>query len=145
MLWRWVTLILNFYRLRSIRRPFMGYQITGYYSITSRYGTPEQFMYLVNRCHQRGIGSLWTGAGSLLQDDHGLRFLTALPCMNMLIWKKRTSCFGAHWAWLWKAEVICFLIRTHCSGWINIYWRTAVDAVASMMELNLTNPLPSGR
>ena len=33
-----------------------GYQITGYFSVTSRFGTPRDFMYFVDRCHQKGLG-----------------------------------------------------------------------------------------
>lgn len=33
-----------------------GYQVTGFYSATARYGTPRQLMTLIDRCHQAGIG-----------------------------------------------------------------------------------------
>lgn len=39
-----------------------GYQATGYFSVTSRHGSPKEFMHFVDRCHQKGLASSWIGS-----------------------------------------------------------------------------------
>ncbi|GAB6171759.1 1,4-alpha-glucan branching protein GlgB [Paradesulfitobacterium aromaticivorans] len=114
-----------------------GYQVTGYYSGTSRYGTPHDFMYFVNQCHQAGIGVIldWV-PGHFCKDIHGLGKYNGTAVFE----DNENEPWGTYNFDFAKTEVWSYLI-SNALFWLDRFHVDGlrVDGVSNMLYLDYGN------
>jgi len=112
-----------------------GYQASGYFSLTSRYGNPTEFASFVNACHKAGIGVIMDMVPvHFVKDDFGLRYFDGEALYEYTDRENAESQWGTMNFNLWNEEVRSFLISA-AAFWCDVYHMDGIriDAVSNLI------------
>ena len=116
-----------------------GYQTTGYYSITARYGTPEDFKYLVNELHRAGIGVIldWV-PGHFCRDNHGLYRFDGTPLFESDNAIKADNPGWGTCNFDFSKHHVCSFLKSNADYLFSVYHIDGIraDAVANMLSFD---------
>lgn len=112
-----------------------GYQVSGYFSVTSRYGNPTEFASFVNACHKAGIGVIMDMVPvHFVKDEYGLRYFDGQALYEYTDDTNAESQWGTMNFNLWNEEVRSFLMSS-ASFWCETYHIDGIriDAVSNLI------------
>lgn len=112
-----------------------GYQASGYFSVTSRYGNPTEFAHFVNECHRQGVGVIMDMVPvHFVKDAFGLRYFDGEPLYEYRSVSDAESQWGTMNFDLWNEEVRSFLISA-AAFWCDVYHIDGIriDAVSNLI------------